>query len=804
LSIIGYSILLSVPSRRDKIHLNSLFSDHGLCLREPTISEVLGVCQRNLHRFSGSFVKLFIEFVADQERLSTTALSMTAFWQCVRDAAFTACANIPSKTPRYRVELDDDDGRFWLFMTTDQEAEGTRIMTTPLPISRTSRFRFGVIDPSSSASDGILDTVFSNQEGIPGIEPILLPARLAAEGGLLLFAEDEDGAFSLVSANPASGRLQLLVHERLISMFLEALGRGKAIVSVRHSNYSGWNECRGVTAEGLAGVEWDSLSGFASLPCLRRTLPPPHIYVRSGVRAGDSYLSVAGLLPSFEAPGADRMVLDKADGTKATLCYEASTKLWQFPGSESTTRLIGRHRIVAYADGAHIADRHIGFVAGVANADYKKPTDKSRWIVESGVNPTMPLGQERDFTEVEPNSFNFLGSSAATVNNSTAYGSDREAIYTLVDVLAAQSASQSGISEGELIAVASTLLGLDRAERWAVIRAWLETGALDCFIDLRWRARRYFARHPQIVAYESQGQIVGVLVGLIPGILRRRFQQMAEILRMPILHRGSASVHVPTMLGVLPGSVANLMTLSRETAVPVSWLASPSSVVRSVQEITSSFPPEPTNSPMFKLWDWEFRSFVDRPRKIETNGISVDWCRRDDAPDCYKVRRDEKVVWWTRSRTWAILGAFSLAEIPLFEVRAGGIAISYGDSAYLPLTLARLVAITGPIAPGPTRSEQGALVYQYTFGSDNACRSAFNLLWRHREGQNRPSKKVVPPSIMLARKASGQSSIPLPALLRQKLDSILDPNELRVSRIVNTETLSQLYAMMRRHERGES
>src|SRR5207249_2145288 len=103
-----------------------------------------------------------------------------------------------------------------------------------------------------------------------------------------------------------------------------------------------------------------------------------------------------------------------------------------------------------------------------------------------------------------------------------------------------------------------------------------------------------------------------------------------------------------------------------------------------------------------KQWDWERLTFVANPTDRERNRLSLHWCRRDDSPDCYKIYEGSSLIWWTRSRTWAILAALKLAEMPAIQrPKPGEITFSTGG-AYLPLPLARFAAVIGPIGPGPT------------------------------------------------------------------------------------------------------
>src|SRR5262249_17408669 len=127
--------------------------------------------------------------------------------------------------------------------------------------------------------------------------------------------------------------------------------------------------------------------------------------------------------------------------------------------------------------------------------------------------------------------------------------------------------------------------------------------------------------------------------------------------------------------------------------------------------------------PLYRQWDWNKKTFVDNPLESTSSGISIHWCRRDDGPDRYKLYREGALLWWTRSRNWAILAAFTLAGVPLFARELGTSIESYADGPYLPLPAARVVAWIGRINPGPVKLSDGTIAYRYTF-PDQGTRDA--------------------------------------------------------------------------------
>ena len=86
-------------------------------------------------------------------------------------------------------------------------------------------------------------------------------------------------------------------------------------------------------------------------------------------------------------------------------------------------------------------------------------------------------------------------------------------------------------------------------------------------------------------------------------------------------------------------------------------------------------------------------------------------------PDCYKILRDGELIWWSRSRVWAVLAAFVHAGASPIVPRDSATIVTLSDGIFLPLTLARFAAIVGPSAPGPIRAQAGETQYCYSLPS---------------------------------------------------------------------------------------
>jgi len=205
---------------------------------------------------------------------------------------------------------------------------------------------------------------------------------------------------------------------------------------------------------------------------------------------------------------------------------------------------------------------------------------------------------------------------------------------------------------------------------------------------------------------------------------------------------------------------------------------------------------------VFRRWDWQKRFFSEKPAESTFGGISVDWCRRDDGPDRYKVYRDGSLLWWTRSRTWASLAAFTLAGLPVFTRRGSATLESQGDSLYIPLPAARAISWIGPENPGPVRLPDGRSAYRYTFRDEAALSSVLSKLWPDVYESSRCVSPLVAKRLAAILQTGRGPVVPVPAALRRAL-SVLRDFPTRHPGFVPASTLPELYALLASAWKGE-
>lgn len=808
-SIIGYSIRLAVPSRRDQTILATLLQQNGMDGREPERNSVLRVVSAEIGRFSADFKGVFEGFVSALRSQPSAILAQTAFWTAVRNAAL-ANVDKPSSQlsgPRIRLELEDDDGRFWLALTSDTEIRTDRVRALALPTQRQSLYRFLLKDQQDRALADLLFTATTTERGI---EKAIAGIRTSVNEGLLLFEETDDYVYVLTTSFPSSGSLRALVSDRLKAAFNAATKAAGIETEITKSGMSGWSEWRGLTADALRELELSRFPALQPVRSLRVTIPPAEIKLRGGIRHGTSFVALPGALPRVEVSEAEQVKVDNAEGTWEVLVREEGTAdTWRFPSSLSAAQLLGSHRIVAFAASVPIADRTVNFIETTLSTDYKAPSEPERWLVESTAIDTVTLPDDavpsRPLT-VRQKHRRHSAPAAKKETRPHFIVSEQRSLVSLVSLLCSRFSAQKGISEGEMVQIMTGELGLTPNKVWPALRSWLECGMLDVLSDARWRARIYYARRPQLVVHQRSGSHEAVLTGLVPPYLVERFDNLTAALQLGPVARHSISPFVPPLARCRSYGVGALVELGRELTLPgLEEVRAPEDFLVDVQAAAKQFSSTTNDSwPFFRGWDWKRRSFSEHPAEKTASGISVDWCRREDGPDRYKVYRNGSLVWWTRLRTSAVVTACTLAGVPVFTPEPGAAMTSQGDSLYLPLPAARAVAWTAPANPGPVTLADGSAAYRYVFRDEGSRDSVLSKMWPGSFKVRRsPSPLGAAKLSMILRTAVGPQ-VPVPVTLRRAIDRACDGHLAENPRMVPLSALPRLYALISASERGEN
>jgi hypothetical protein len=791
-SHIGYSLRLSVPSRRDQEALRSLLIDQRCYGRELEVQKVLKAIAGSFGKFSPEFQELYTAFTSLRRHLPDSALTQSTFWNLIRAVSLSGnCEAEVGNTPKCRLELEDEDGHFWLTLCCDRSFSIGSLRTIPSAKGESGPFPY-VINcengeaPLASSLDlgAVLDE--------PKMREALEPIYKAIAAGFLLFKEEDDRVNVLAKTLPTAGRLRALLSQTPNQDLHLALRHSRPSHQTSRSIYRGWTEWRNLSAEALHGREVTLYPSLAAVDCLRPVLSPVNVVIRDGVKVGASYLAERGCRPTFHVDGSDRCELQSSDGSARILARENEDKGWSVGDDTESATLVGTQRVCAYQKGLVIAERLVSFVEASFSTQYRIPSDPDRWLKEG-------LQLDLSTPQAEPQSEDSALVSLSKLEcerpiSHRLPAKSEPSTQNLVLELASISESRRGIPESKLVELMQSRLKLSGPSLWSVLRAWVEAGHLDVLTDARWRARVYFAKVPRLTISRGGAGFTASLTGLVPSFVSDRFEEVCRTSGFAVHSKACGSACVPPMheSAVPDIMTAKLVASELELGQPV--VARPVAYEGpTIHELVATRPAmEKDNWPLLRNWDWSGRHFREAARLTELNHISLRWCRREDGPDRYKVYRDAEPLLWTRSRVWAVLCAYALAGLSPFEEEGTDGVICSGDSIHLPLPLARVIALSGPELPGPV---EGRLSYRYVFRTHRIRQNILAALGfappppaiRHAEVQQLNE--------LLHRRGGLQQFVP--EALRRQLVDLGGCSETQVGGLVSQSALPGLYAFAR-------
>ena len=304
----------------------------------------------------------------------------------------------------------------------------------------------------------------------------------------------------------------------------------------------------------------------------------------------------------------------------------------------------------------------------------------------------------------------FQLSSEGQVNSSSL-----PAVKDLETVLSALACRRQGINETEMRNLVERVLQVRNPRaQWEILRAWEEIGYFDRLLNLRWQDRRYFAKVPRLALYKVATEFRATLYGLCADSVRRRLLLEAGRLSIESQEGTSISPYVPSLVGFSSLSLDQLLDLSsRCDLAPPTWIRPPEGCIAPLSSIfRSPRPPPPLNYDLMGRWDahsLRFRS--NGPR----DSVSLEWYWRSDAPTYFVLLKEERMIWWSYSRNWALLLEQQLNQHLAFESFGSRTLNRRVDAAaHLPIPTARLISLLSLVSPGPT-TESGTSVYSYVF-----------------------------------------------------------------------------------------
>ncbi|MBB5319492.1 hypothetical protein RBB73_12870 [Tunturiibacter empetritectus] len=791
-SQIGYSLRLSVPSRRDQDALRSLLSDLDCYGRELEVQKVLKAIAGSFGKFSPEFQDLYTAFTLSRKHLPDSALIQSTFWNLVRAVSLSGGSKSEiENNPKLRLELEDEDGHFWLTLCSDRPFSGASLRTIPSSKSESGAYPYIVnCGNGESPLASCLDLILGLDE--PLTREALEPICKSIAAGFLLFEEEDDRLSVQAKTLPTAGRLKALLSQTPNQDLRLALRNSNLSHQTSRSIYQGWTEWREISAEALRGKEVRLYPSLAAVDCLRPVLSPVRVVIRDGVRIGSSYLAVQSCLPTFHVDGSDRCELQFSDGSSKDLVRDQEDDGWLLGAVIESPSLIGTQRVCAYQMGLIIAERLVSFVEGSFSTQYRPPIDKDRWLVESLEVDLITAAAATKLQNVNPASLAKIGHDTGIRTSVTCC---QPSTQYLVLELASLLESRRGIPEGKLIKLFESRLQISGPQVWAVIRSWVEAGYLEVLTDARWRARVYFGNVPRLAFRKQGGGLCTSLTGLVPLHVSNRFEEYCGSGGFLVNAKSSSSSYVPPMLECIVPDIETVELITTELGLDRPTLIQPSSYSGpTIRELATSRPPATDDNWLYlKNWDWTNRYFRDPARLTELNQISLSWCRREDGPDRFKVFRDGELLLWTRSRVWAVLSAYALAGLSPFEEEGNDSVICSGGNIYLPLPLARSIGLNGPQLSGPI---DGRSSYRYVLPTHRVRQGILAALGFATPSLS-PIGRVEEERLNLLLRGRGGPKQFVPEPLRRQLLDLTGLDERRVGGLVSQSALPELYAFAR-------
>ncbi len=816
---IGYSVNLSFPPRRDLLKLIRLLAKEGFD-EEPTIPAALRVVGSKIHLFGERFRGAYESF-REAFSLGRPNPRSLPFWKAVREAMAAEWDE-----PERRDEKVD----FKLVMEVDENGEGevALLSTAPAPSmdggfafikteAPYKEYKYVLCSPGEKA--GVVKQTANRmlngewREGPPGAA--WPKTATAIKRGVLLFRLNEEGVRELAPFRRDDGDYWALVRSELATPFREAFPVGEG-PTVLPSQYDGWEETERFDGKLLSRLEPTEGSPLDDAGLRLEAPPATRMFFIGGCPVDGGFLGLPDCLPALRVIGAKFVsaypvhdaVGSYADGRRPLRLEQVDEAGGEFRfGSNVKEPLKGRFRILARSGDRILAQRSLVFRSDIVWNDYARPTDPSAWLMEWGGPDMLPYGrrvagrglrkrmhrsQKKHATRgqggvgrrprpihrkiVDEDDSKEFARAPDDGGEKPVRGVHRDA-ERFMEWCGGLAIRRKGIRETELLDRIRDGLGVrDYSRIWDVARAWVEAGYFNRLQRARWRGAVYFARQPRFVMYSHGGWTRGVLTGLATGAIRKRVGMLAERFGAKIVQRMSLGKWTPAPLSWRAESGKIFHRITAEAG-----LASPERLRRieddlwSLDRIASEPREIPMNYDHRGVWDWTEGSF-GRSEGLVGSGVEIQWLRRPGRPDCFVVFMDGAAHWWSHSRNWALLIAFSLREEPCFGVvDRTRLFRTAGAQVHLPITVGRRLAVTADLLSGPCMGGRGKWTYVYEFPNRKELLETVRLL----EGAGEAGEEKIARGLRWVLSLSERLSAvppgnraPLPSDLRKKLGRV--------------------------------
>jgi hypothetical protein len=745
---IGHSKRLAFPVQRDRNKLIVLF--HGnVRERTPTRDRLVRILDANESRFSSAFIAEWQEF-KNQYRRGLVDFQRSHFWSAIEWALAESWELSGDDYPAVSLMLlTDTSGGHRLAVMLDSGNVPLSYGQVRLSPAAHDRAKYVLrIGPEVYGIDEAAKALLSGR--LRGVLPLVHDCAITklVEQGVLVFAVDEHGAHECRSSLPESGVLEIVIRNGLSNAFQLALQRAQIATRRSRSSVDGWASLSGVDAKSLAKIDFSKHELFKDVKCLNQ---PPEIYrltLRDGVRNGEEWMGFLPLLPSVVAKGAEAVnvisllgdtphgspiVLERSPGT------EPSEFTFRFPVSRDSKSLEGPYRITARDREGVLATRDIAFRLNTIGVQFKEPNGGLHRI-ESGVTDMtrydrdMALqlcGTQRPIDESDwiPNDTQTAPPGLPTValerkDLTPCFTSPSpevpRATADFTELAAALSLRKSGLGLRTMLDLAKSHFPTLRS--WDVLRAWQEAGCFDRIMDER-GDERFFARAPRCCLHESKGLATGTLLGLATATVRNSFQQAALRRGVAVEFGASFTPCLASPLRLTARTEDPIAEVARDIGLPVvrcksDWAGCVARLAEVAGRVTF---PRPLNyKENWVQWSSTSRGGVSVTRHQRRGGHGEASYR--EKPDLYTVEYDNR-EWWSYSRNWALLVAFSLAGSLPFAIGGGHCIVRVTkDGVFLPLPVGRLAPVIASAFAGPVESEASCGTYVYPLGSEAEVR----------------------------------------------------------------------------------
>jgi hypothetical protein len=320
---------------------------------------------------------------------------------------------------------------------------------------------------------------------------------------------------------------------------------------------------------------------------------------------------------------------------------------------------------------------------------------------------------------------------------------DDVAVETEDLVEAIYAGGRSGWGEAELVALVREAYG-DGINAWDAIRSCQDSSLVRPTLRPAWKGRIWRLVPPTLVALDSPGARVFVVLGCVGARLVDEFKRAAEGAGGAPFRRRGVSRFAPALLGCVGGDIETIAgCLGWKRASPILPGARRLAFATTTRIVERHDPAS--------WWSWSKRRFLRVAEAFSGDVTLTRWAHRGGTDhDIYVVRRDER-EWRLLSRTAAIALAHCLSATPLFRWN-GQHLVRLAQEGALPDAIAAALRLRTLANPGP--SDQGG-GYFYAAGSVEALEIA-RLLPKMVEGVQDSAGASGAEAVSLARHAGGR------------------------------------------------